>query len=93
MFYSNFIKNLNNTFIIQQDQADCGVVCLLNIIRFYGGNNTIENLRNICGTNSEGTTLLGLYHAAKKLNFVADGYEIDNINRLEDILLPAIFML
>lgn len=63
--------------ILQQGEADCGVACLLSIIRYYGGNNNLENLRKLSGTNITGTTLLGLYQAANQIGFTAEGCEAD----------------
>lgn len=68
---------LHRTFTLQQDQADCGVVCLFSIIKHYGGSDTIENLRKLSGTNITGTTLLGLYQAAMQTGFSAEGCEAD----------------
>ncbi|MBI9055143.1 MAG: peptidase domain-containing ABC transporter [Bacteroidales bacterium] len=65
------------SFVLQHDQSDCGVACLLSLIRFYGGNNTIENLRELSGTSKQGTTLLGLYQVANQIGFDAEGCEAD----------------
>lgn len=70
-------KHLSKTFTLQKDQADCGVGCLLSLIRYYGGNNTLENLREKSGTSKQGTTLLGLYQAANSVGFDAEGCEAD----------------
>lgn len=61
----------------QQDQKDCGIACLLSIIRYYGGDNDFENLRRLSGTSITGTTLLGLYQAAQATGFDAEGCEAD----------------
>jgi len=61
----------------QQSEVDCGVACLLSVINYYGGNNTLESLRNLSGTNINGTTLLGLHEAAKQIGFTALGFEAD----------------
>jgi len=70
-------KEQKTSLILQQDQSDCGVACLLSIIKFHGGNNNLENLRKLSGTNITGTTLLGLYQAAKQVGFTAEGCEAD----------------
>lgn len=70
-------KYLQQTLILQHDQSDCGVACLLSIIQFYGGSNNLEKLRELSGTTKQGTTLLGLYQAANKLGFAAQGNEAD----------------
>lgn len=70
-------KLLSKTIQIQHDQSDCGVACLLSLIKYYGGDNSLENLRELSGTNKQGTTLLGLYQAASELGFEANGCEAD----------------
>lgn len=69
------LKTLHKTHILQHDQSDCGVACLLSLINYYGGTTALEKLREISGTNSQGTTLLGLYQAAIQLGFEANGCE------------------
>lgn len=70
-------KLLSKTIQIQHDQSDCGVACLLSLINYYGGDNSLEKLRELSGTNKQGTTLLGLYQAANQLGFEANGCEAD----------------
>lgn len=71
------IKHLQKTHTLQLDQSDCGIACLLSIIRFYDGNQSIENLRKLSGTTKQGTTLLGLYQSANQLGFTAEGCQAD----------------
>lgn len=68
---------LKPIIVLQQDQKDCGVACLLSLIRFYGGDNDFENLRRLSGTSITGTTLLGLYQSAQSTGFDAEGCEAD----------------
>ncbi len=70
-------KHLKQTFTKQLDQSDCGVACLLSLIQYYGGSNNLEKLREVSGTTKQGTTLLGLYQAANKLGFDAQGNEAE----------------
>jgi ATP-binding cassette subfamily B protein len=65
------------SIIPQLDQKDCGIACLLSVIRYYGGDNDFENLRRLSGTTIAGTTLLGLYQAALATGFDAEGCEAD----------------
>ena len=82
-------KNLNKTLVLQHDQTDCGIACLLSIIRYYGGSHSLEKLRELSGTNTEGTSLLGLYQAANQIGFTAEGCEAD-IPSLIEHAQPAI---
>ena len=83
------IKHIKKTHTLQQDQSDCGVACLLSLIKFYDGSHTIEKLREQSGTSKQGTTLLGLYQAASKTGFTAEGCEAD-IQALIDHKKPVI---
>lgn len=82
-------KKIKNTFVLQQGFLDCGVACLLSLIRYYDGDNTLEKLRDLSGTTKQGTTLLGLYQVANKVGFEAEGNEAD-INALIDHGEPLI---
>lgn len=86
------IKNqrlYSKTHTLQLDQSDCGVACLSSIIKYYGGEISLEKLRELSGTTSQGTTLLGLYQAANQLGFKAQGNELD-IKTLVDLKKPLI---
>ena len=71
---THFIKK---TFVRQHDSSDCGVACLRSVLRFYGGDISLERLRELSGTSTQGTTLLGLYEAAGKIGFDAEGCEAE----------------
>lgn len=71
------IKKIKQSFIRQNDQSDCGVACLLSLINYYDGTNTLEKLREHSGTTKQGTTLLGLYQAANQTGFDAEGNKAD----------------
>ncbi|WP_397447184.1 peptidase domain-containing ABC transporter [Polaribacter sp. R77954] len=82
-------KLITKTHTIQLDQSDCGVACLLSLIQYYGGSNSLEKLRELSGTTKQGTTLLGLYQTANKIGFTAEGNEAD-IQALIDHKSPVI---
>ncbi len=73
----------------QQEQTDCGVACLLAVLRSYGGNALLSQLREWSGTTITGTTMLGLYQAAQKVGMQAEGFtaEIEHLKKLDT---PAI---
>lgn len=84
------LRRIRKQFILQQGQSDCGVACLLSILRYYDGESTLENLRKLSGTTVEGTTLLGLSQAARKIGFDADGWEAESVDNLRELEGPAI---
>jgi ATP-binding cassette subfamily B protein len=83
------LKHIKNTHTLQRYQSDCGVACLLSIIRYYGGDDSLERLRELSGTTSQGTTLLGLYQTANRIGFDAKGIK-GSIEVLKDHQAPVI---
>lgn len=83
------LKHIEKTHTLQLDQSDCGVACLLSIIKLYEGNHSIEKLRELSGTTKQGTTLLGLYQVANQMGFTTEGCEAD-IQALIDHKQPVI---
>lgn len=69
------LKKIKKTFVRQHDASDCGVACLLSLLKYYGGTNTLDNLRRASGTSKTGTTLLGLYQCADNIGLEALGAE------------------
>jgi ABC-type bacteriocin/lantibiotic exporter with double-glycine peptidase domain len=82
-------KAIRKSFVKQQDQSDCGIACLLGIIKYFGGREKPEKLRELSGTTTQGTTVLGLYHAACHCGFTAQGLQAD-IKFLNKITDPVI---
>jgi len=76
--------------ILQHDISDCGAACLATICKQYGYKKPISQIREIAGTDKEGTNAYGLITAAKKLGFIAKGIK-NSINQLNSKLpMPAI---
>jgi ATP-binding cassette subfamily B protein len=67
------LKHIQKAHTLQLDLSDCGVACLLSIIKLYNGTQSIENLRKLSGTTKLGSTLLGLYQCANQVGFTAEG--------------------
>ncbi len=75
--------------IKQRDNRDCGVCCLLSIIKYYGGNISLEQLRLDSFTSDNGTSAYHLIKTLKKYNFESLGLKINN-DSINKICLPAI---
>ena len=75
--------------VIQNDTKDCGVACILSVIKYYGGNNTMENLREMTNITKNGCTALDIVNTLKYSGFDAIGYKSE-IENLTNIKLPAI---
>ena len=83
------INKIKESSVLQHDSSDCGAACLVSIIRFYGGNSTIEMMRRLSGTTQSGTTMLGLYQAANQSGMDATGFEasINDIIDYDNVLI------
>ena len=55
--------------VLQDGNSDCGVASLLSIIKYYGGNISIEKLREMTNTTKEGVSAYNLIEASKLLGF------------------------
>lgn len=85
------LKHIERTLVRQQGQADCGVACLASLLSYYGGHSRLERLRELSGTDPQGTSLLGLYQAASQIGFDAEGMEADSVENLKtDVSGPVI---
>lgn len=77
--------------IKQHDYKDCGCACVATICKTYGLKYPISKIREVAGTDKDGTSALGVIKAAEKLGFSAKGVKA---NKPEDIFseipLPAI---
>jgi len=82
-------SKLNKIHTLQQDQSDCGIACLLSVLKYHCSDASVERLRELSGTSKQGTTLLGLRQAAKKLGLEAEGYEADipNLKECTDLCI------
>jgi len=56
-----FVSNL------QHDITDCGAACLAIVCKQYGYKKPISQIREVAGTDKEGTNAFGLLKAAKEL--------------------------
>ena len=55
----------------QTDLRDCGVACLISMVKYYGGYASREYLRELTKTSNEGVSVYSLVEAADKLGFEA----------------------
>lgn len=68
---------------------DCGPTCLRMVAKHYGKNFNLQRLRDICGMNREGVSLLGISDAAEKIGFRSMGAKV-TISQLKELELPTI---
>ena len=69
-------------YIHQKESKDCGVCCLLMIIKYYDGCISEDTLYDMTKTTKNGTSAYNLIEAARTLGFKAGGVkcEMDKLN-------------
>jgi ATP-binding cassette subfamily B protein len=74
----------------QHDITDCGAACLATISRQHGLKIPITKIREIAGTDKQGTNAYGLIKAAESLGFTAKGVKGDQEAFFSEFPLPCI---
>ncbi len=79
-------------FIKQHDIKDCGAACLGMISAYYGYKTPLSTIRYKIGTDSKGSTVLGVVNAAREIGFEANGFSTNEKEDaiFDDIPLPAV---
>lgn len=79
-------------FIRQHDMKDCGAACLGMISAYYGYKTPLSTIRYKIGTDSRGSTVLGVVNAAREIGFESNGFSTnEKANAIfDDIPLPAV---
>lgn len=75
-------------FVKQQGIKECGVACILMIIKYYHGNIPLSRLIEMTKTNKDGTTLYHIVNTLTEIGFDCDGIKCN----LEDLLSKKINM-
>lgn len=81
---------MKKNIVIQDGIKECGAACLLSIIKYYGGNISLERLLELTKTTKEGTNFYNLKEAAIEIGLNGKGYKLDSIDKLSEIEKPFI---
>lgn len=76
--------------IKQHDMTDCGAACLATISKQYGFKTSITRIREVAGTDKQGTNAYGVIRAAEQLGFSAKGVKGDKNALFSEFPLPCI---
>lgn len=74
----------------QHDITDCGAACLATISKQHGYQLSISKIREIAGTDKQGTNVFGIIKAAEQLGFSAKGVKGDKKAFFSEFPLPCI---
>ncbi|MCL1995870.1 MAG: peptidase domain-containing ABC transporter [Defluviitaleaceae bacterium] len=76
--------------ILQHDITDCGAACIATISKQHGLKIPITQIREIAGTDKQGTNAAGIIKAAEELGFMAKGVKGDKEAFFSPFPLPCI---
>lgn len=74
----------------QYDIKDCGAACLATISQHHGLKMPLARIREIAGTDKQGTNALGLIKAAEQIGFSAKGVKGDKEAFFSNFPLPCV---
>ena len=74
----------------QHDITDCGAACLATISKQHGFRTSITKIREVAGTDKQGTNAYGVIKAAEQLGFSAKGVKGDKEAIFSKFPLPCI---
>lgn len=79
-------------WVEQHAEEDCGAACLVTVARHHGRRPALSRVRELVGTGTKGTTLLGLRRGADALGFHVRAVRADPalLEQLGALPLPAI---
>lgn len=87
------VSKYKNCITYQQDDSDCGVACLNTILNIYSKYTSLENLRNLSGTNITGTSILGMCQASEKFGITLKAEKYNEDVKLDNISFPSILLI
>ena len=78
--------------VLQEGVSDCGCCCLLSILRYYGGDETLSVIRTLTHTTTAGTTAYHLMEGAEALGFQTNAYQtvFSNLIHTTELRFPLI---
>ena len=76
----------------QNDIKDCGAACLAMISAYYGYKTLLSTIKYKIGTDSKGSTVLGIVTGAREIGFESSAFHTNEKEKaiFDDIPLPAI---
>lgn len=84
---------MRKKLIVRQDgYKECGVSCLLSIIRYFGGNISINKLLEYTSTDKFGTSFYNIKIAASKFDIDTEAFNVSDksIDYLNKMIKPSI---
>lgn len=82
-----------NLIVLQEGVKECGSAVMLSIIRYYGGNISINRIVELTKTTKEGTNFYNMSKAFSEIGLDSKGYKIDDKDKITEVNVPFICQL
>lgn len=76
--------------VLQKDEKDCGPACILTVAKQYNSNFSIAKLRQISGTDRNGTNLVGMIKGLDYLGFDSKAVKVEDKKIDNSVSFPII---
>ena len=78
--------------VLQHDEADCGAACISIILQYYGKTVSLRKIRSMAGTDTIGTSGLGIVRGAEKFGLSCKGLMAPEKTKISRFLQFFIYM-
>lgn len=82
--------NKNVPVILQKELADCGLACILMILKYYNISGSIYDLRKRFQPSSKGMSLKRIIDIADTLGLQGTAFKVSNLEDLDKVEFPCI---
>ena len=82
-----------NLIVLQDGVKECGSAVLLSIIRYYGGDISINRLVELTKTTKDGTNFYNMKNACSQIGLDACGFKIDEKKKIKKLNVPFVCQL
>ena len=82
-------KTVRTPLVLQMETSECGVAALSIVLKFFGKDISIEQLRDDFGQSRNGTKASTIIKIARKYQLKAQGFKVQ-IGALEKLSTPMI---
>lgn len=79
--------------VLQEGNKDCGAASLLSVIRYYGGDISLDRLIEMTKTTKEGTNFYNMSEAMSNFGMMSKCFKVDDIEKIKNISIPFIVQL
>ena len=76
--------------VLQRDETDCGPACVLTVAKQYKSNFSVAKLRDVMGTDKNGTNIVGILKGLEYSGFDSKAVKVENRKIDNSVSFPLI---